>query len=179
VRAERQIQDRLWQIALKKEALGIKAIGRFVHVTVFDMNAIEEINDVLITNVGIESRIQHLARRRPEHRLIVIANDIREDAVRVRGKSLHRLENVAMAIQDRLKLLNRNTLGNNRKEVTTIIGLKEVEEVAVNNHFDFGIAKFTAAIVIEKLDELFAEVEFFERIRRATFKGTSAAEMQI
>src|SRR5690606_26986763 len=48
--AERKIQDRFHQVLLQKEAARIQAVGRLVHMAMLNVNTVQEVNNVLITD---------------------------------------------------------------------------------------------------------------------------------
>ena len=150
-----------------------------MHVAVLDVHTIEEVDDVAIPNIGADDFIEILARRGPEHRLVVVADDVSDQAIRMRSERLERAEHVAVTFDNTAQLLERDVLGDHRQIVTAIICLQKIEEVAIDNELDFSITKLTSAVVIQKFDELFAEVELFKRVGGASLKSAAAAEMQI
>ena len=57
MRTEWKIQNRFRQIALEEKAFWIKSIRGLVHMTMFNVNAIEKIDDVFVSNIGAKRLI--------------------------------------------------------------------------------------------------------------------------
>ena len=54
--------------------------------------------------------------------------------------------------------------------MTVIIDLKEIENVAIQDQFDFVIGITSRRIIVQVLDKFFVEIEFLKRIELAVFK---------
>jgi hypothetical protein len=65
VGTKRQIQNRLHQVLFQKELFGVHAVGRFMHMTMLNMNTIKEINDVLKADRRTNNLIQVSTACRP------------------------------------------------------------------------------------------------------------------
>ena len=128
---------------------------------------IKKINDILIADGSAYDLIQVRTAGWPQHPLIMIADDIGDRIARFCREFRKRFKNIGVSIDTVFKYLQRHSFRDDRKKMSFIVALKEIEEVAVDNELYFVVTINAGRIEMDELHKLFPIVEFFQRVDSA------------
>src|ERR1700679_1008243 len=117
-------------------------------MSMFNVHPIKKIDDVLEVKSRTTNFVKVLATFRPEHPLIVIADNIGQLFAWARSKAPQSFKNILVAFNNALKFIKVDGLGNNGCEMPLIICLKHIQKVAIDDDLNIGFGEVTGGIVI-------------------------------